>query len=133
MAKKSYPILYPVNNTPTPEKIESYNYDSNIFFRFQDPILEIGAQSWGMIYSSAEEAIEDGSTVLEGKSAFRTAKELYYYNGTIDPEAVILIIKGWSAGEGHDGEDLIDIEEILEIWNMQEFENTIEEMLEDAE
>ncbi|HCC07764.1 MAG TPA: hypothetical protein DEP72_06380 [Clostridiales bacterium] len=128
-----YPILYPVNNTPTPDKIENYNYNSNIFYRFQDPTLEIGTQSWGMIYTSAEEAIEDGSTVLEGKSCFGTAKELRFYNGTIDPEAVILVFSGWDAGTGHDGETLADIDQILEIWNMQEFKNTVNKMLEDAE
>ena len=62
---KVYPILYSVNNQPTAEKIEDYNDKSNMFYRFQDPTLEIGTQSWGMIYSTPEEAIEDGSTVLE--------------------------------------------------------------------
>ena len=127
---KVYPILYPVNNKPTAEKIENYNDKSNMFYRFQDPTLKIGTQSWGMIYSTPEEAIEDGSTVLEGKSCFRTARELYGYTGTFAGDAVVLIFSGWDAGTGHDGEDLADVEEILEIWNMQEFEDTVDEMLE---
>jgi len=122
--------IYTVNNKPTAEKITDYNYNSGVFFRIQDPDYEMGTQSWGMIYSTPEEAIEDGSTVLEGKSCFRTARELNGYNGTFADNCVVLVFSGWDAGYGHDGEDLADVDEILEIWNMQEFKATVEEMLE---
>ena len=58
-------LVYKVNGKPTIEKIEDYNYDDNMFYRFQNPSHEMGEESWGMIYKSKEEAIEDGCDILE--------------------------------------------------------------------
>ena len=70
--------IYEVNNKPTIDKIENFDDERNTYYRFQNKDWEMGTQSWGMIYSSPEEAIEDGSTVLNGKSCCSTAKELLH-------------------------------------------------------
>ena len=124
---------YPTLSKPTFDKIESYNRNKNTFYRIQDTTHEIGTQSWGMIYSTAEEAIEDGEEVLEGKSAFTKARSLYNYTGTFDDECQVIVIKGYSIGTGPDDEDLVDVEEILETWSQEDFYTIIEEMMEDEE
>ena len=92
---------------------------------------EMGYQSWGMIYSTAEEAIEncedDGLTedeaVLDGKSACNTAQELFGFSGMFDKDFRVLVVSGKSIGTGHDGEEVVDVDEILEIWDYVEFDN----------
>lgn len=128
--------IYEVNNKPTLEKIEKYNEDRYIFYRYQMKDWEMGTQSWGMIYSSAEEAIEccedDGLTpdeaVLDGKSCCRTADELFGYSGNFDKDFRVLVVSGRSVGEGHDGEDVVDIDEIIEIWDYTEFDELMMSM-----
>lgn len=123
--------IYEVNNKPTLEKVEKYNEDRYTFFRYQMKDWEMGNQSWGMIYSTAEEAIEncedDGLTedeaVLDGKSACNTAQELFGFSGMFDKDFRVLVISGKSVGTGHDGEEVVDIDEILEIWDYEEFDN----------
>lgn len=91
----------------------------------------MGTQSWGMIYSTAEEAIEscedDGlsedEAVLDGKSCCSTAKELLSFSSYFNKDFRVLVVSGRSVGTGHDGEDVVDIDEILEIWDSEEFEN----------
>lgn len=122
--------IYEVNNIPTAEKIEEYNRDKNTFYRFQCKDWEMGTKSWGMIYSTQEEAIEDGSTVLDGKSCCRTANELYRFKNEFDNDFHVLVVKGWYVEEGHDGEDVVDIEEITEIWSREDFLNIVKEMRE---
>lgn len=123
--------IYEVNNKPTLGKIEKYNEDRYIFFRYQMKDWEMGYQSWGMIYSTAEEAIEncedDGLTedeaVLDGKSACNTAQELFGFSGMFDKDFRVLVVSGKSIGTGHDGEEVVDVDEILEIWDYVEFDN----------
>lgn len=123
--------IYEVNNKPTLEKVEKYNEDRYTFFRYQMKDWEMGNQSWGMIYSTAEEAIEncedDGLTedeaVLDGKSACNTAQELFGFSGMFDKDFRVLVISGKNVGTGHDGEEVVDIDEILEIWDYEEFDN----------
>ena len=123
--------IYEVNNKPTLGKIEKYNEDRYIFFRYQMKDWEMGYQSWGMIYSTAEEAIEncedDGLTedeaVLDGKSACNTAQELFGFSGMFDKDFRVLVVSGKSIGPGHDGEEVVDVDEILEIWDYEEFDN----------
>lgn len=123
--------IYEVNNKPTLEKIEKYNEDRYTFFRYQMKDWEMGDQSWGMIYSTAEEAIEncedDGLTedeaVLDGKSACNTAQELFGFSGMFDKDFRVLVVSGKSIGTGHDGEEVVDVDEILEIWDYEEFDN----------
>ena len=50
--------IYEVNSTPTIEKIEKYDDDIHMFYRFQNKDWEMGEESWGMIFSTREEAIE---------------------------------------------------------------------------
>jgi len=117
--------LHIVNNIPTIKKMSQYDNNNNIFYRFQSKFYEIGLQSWGMIYSSAEEAIEDGSDVLEGKSCCDNTKELYSYRHEFDRNYVVLIAKGDYIGSGHDNESVININDILEIWDYEEFCNIV--------
>lgn len=128
--------LYEVNNKPSIEKIESYDNDNYIYYRFQMKDWEMGTQSWGMIYNSAEEAIEncedDGLTedeaVLDGKSACFTAKELMDFVCQFDKDFRVLVLNGNRVGEGHDGEDVIEVNEVLEIWDFDEFTNLMLEL-----
>jgi hypothetical protein len=121
--------IYEVNNKPTVEKIEKYDEKSNVYYRFQMKDWEMGTQSWGMIYGSAEEAIEccedDGLTpqtaVLDGKSCCDTAKELMSFIQNFDKDFRVLVLSGSYVEEGHDGESVVDIDEILEIWDYDEF------------
>ena len=123
--------IYEVNNQPTIEKIERYDDDYFTFYRYQCKYWEMGTQSWGMIYSTAEEAIEscedDGlsedEAVLDGKSCCSTAKELLSFSSYFNKDFRVLVVSGRSVGTGHDGEDVVDIDEILEIWDSEEFEN----------
>lgn len=113
--------IYTVNNQPTPEKIESYDENRDVYYRFQDSSLEMGTQSWGMIYSTPEEAIEDDSTVLNGKSCCSTASKLYGFRSEFDNDYVVLVMSGWFVEVGHDDEDVIDVDQVLEIWSREEF------------
>lgn len=121
--------VYEVNNTPTAEKIEEYNRNKNTFYRFQCKDWEMGTKSWGMIYSSEEEALEDGSTVLDGKSAWSTAKKLYNMRLDFDNDFCVMVLQGSDVETGHDGESVVDVENIVEIWSREDFIAVIEEML----
>lgn len=121
--------IYEVNNKPTIEKIEKYDEDRYTFYRFQNKDWEMGTKSWGMIYGSAEEAIEncenDGLTpeeaVLDGKSCCSTANQLWNFAQYFDKDFRVVVLEGSCVGEGHDGEDVVDVDEILEIWDYNEF------------
>lgn len=121
--------IYEVNNKPTFEKVEEYDSKNNVYYRFQMKDWEMGTQSWGMIYNSAEEAIEccedDGLTpetaVLDGKSCCDSAKELMSFVQNFDKDFRVLVLSGSFVGEGHDGESVVDVDEILEVWDYNEF------------
>jgi hypothetical protein len=115
------PVLHEVNNIPTQEKFDTYDKASDIYYRFQDKKYEMGTQSWGMIYSSPEEAIEDGSDVLNGKSCCSTARKARGFALEFDNDSVVMVLKGWFVEVGHDDEDVIDVEEVLEIWSREDF------------
>ena len=131
--------IYEVNNKPTIEKIKKYDDERDVYYRFQMKDWEIGKQSWGMIYCTAEEAIEnceyDGLTpenaVLNGKSCCSTAKELMKFVCEFDKDFRVLILNGDYVEEGHDGEDVIDVNEILEIWDFDEFTDLVNLMEEE--
>lgn len=120
--------MYEVNNTPTEEKIEMFDDERDTYYRFQNKEWEMGNQSWGMIYSTAEEAIEDGSTVLNGKSCCSTAKELYKFMDYFDNDFNVLILEGSWIEEGHDGEDVVDVSSIKEIWSFEDFKKIMWDM-----
>lgn len=127
--------IYEVNNQPTVEKIEKYDDMNDVYYRFQMKDWEMGTKSWGMIYSSAEEVIEncedDGlaedEAVLNGKSCCSTANELMNFSCSFDKDFRVLVLTGDYVEEGHDGEDVVDVEEILEIWDFNDFINIMEE------
>lgn len=121
MMYKDMPVIHHVNAAPTQVKVDAYDHNNDTYYRFQDKKYEIGTQSWGMIYSSPEEAIEDGSTVLNGKSCCSTARKARGFASEFDNDAVVLVIKGWFVEVGHDDEDVVEIEEVLEIWSRKEF------------
>lgn len=121
--------IYEVNNKPTQEKVRMYDEENNTYYRFQMKDWEMGTHSWGMIYDSAEEAIEccedDGLTpetaVLDGKCCCFTAKELLRFCNAFDKDFRVLVVNGTYVEEGHDGEDVVDIDGIIEIWDFDEF------------
>lgn len=51
--------LWVANTKATAEMIEEFDENPNVFYRFQRKDLEMGTESWGMIYDNREEAIED--------------------------------------------------------------------------
>lgn len=128
--------IYEVNNKPTVEKINNYDGESNTYYRFQMKDWEMGSQSWGMIYGSADEAIEncedDGLTpstaVLDGKSCCDTAKDLMSFVQNFDKDFRVLVLTGNYVEEGHDGESVVDVDEILEIWDYDEFADLMLEL-----
>lgn len=131
--------IYEVNNNPTVKKINKYDDESDVYYRFQMKDWEMGNQSWGMIYDSAEEAreayeeegLEPEEAVLNGKCCCSTAKELYSFVDAFDSDFRILVISGDYVEEGHDGEDVVDVDEILEIWDFNKFIELIGDMEEE--
>lgn len=128
--------VYEVDNKPSLEKIEKFDRNDSTFYRFQNKDWEIGTKSWGMIFSTEEEAIADAEqwgytpeeAVLDGKSCCFTAKELWGYIDQFDKDYRILVVYGTSVGEGHDGEDVVDICEIMEVWKYEDFVDYMQEL-----
>lgn len=122
-------ILYEVNNYPTTEKIEKYDKSNNIFYRFQMKDLEMGTKSWLIHYSNQSEALEscelDGlkpeEAILDGKSACSTAKELTSWSYLYYDDFRVLVLNGDKIGIGHDGEDVVDVSKIIEVWDFNDF------------
>lgn len=121
--------IYTVNNQPTIQKIKEYNEQDNVYFRFQNSEWEMGEKSWGMIFDSEEDAIENceewGMTpeeaILDGKSACYTSTQALNFASNFDKEFVVLVLKGSYVQDGHDEEPVIDVKEILEVWDYNEF------------
>ena len=121
--------IYKVNNNPTIEKIRTYDSDDDTYYRFQNKDWEMGTKSWGMIYSTEEEAIEScedfgytpETAILNGKSCCCTADELWGYAQNYDKDFVVLVLEGAYVEEGHDGESVVDVTDIKEIWDREEF------------
>lgn len=118
MAKKIY---YEPNAKLTEKLIEKLDNDPNIFWRFQGADWEISGEheeSWGMIYSSREEAIQDwmdnmecsyeeaeAEAILPGKSCMPTFKETISFYSRFDSDFVLMAFEGSDTGAtGHDGE-----------------------------
>ena len=110
-----------VNNKPSREKFEKYDEDDCVYYRFQNPAHEIGNKSWEMIYKTLEEAIEDGSEILNGKSCCNTSEELSNYMQYYDNDYNVLVVSGRYVEEGHDGEPVVDIIDIEEVWSYKDF------------
>lgn len=110
--------MFKINNKLNKEIIEKFDNDSGIFYRFQNPEYEIEGeylQSWGTIFSSAEEAREcaeewgmaENDAVLPGKSCMSTFREImagHWICETGDDD-VLLVFEGIDTHiSGHDGE-----------------------------
>ena len=122
--------LWNVTGTATEEKVNKYNADKYVYFRYQDKDYELGSKSWGMIYGSEEEAreayIEDGlnpdDAILNGKSCCSDSDTALSFASEFDESVnVILVLTGRWVQVGHDGEDVIEVEEVLDVWDYDEF------------
>lgn len=134
--------MFEVTDKLTMEKIRKFDENRGIFYRFQNPRYEIEGeytQSWGMIYSTAEEAIENAEedgldedeAVLPGKSCFDCFKEVTLYWDQFCNSDVLLVFEGEDTGvEGHDGERVAEYIAPVAVFSMQdvvEFYNEHEE------
>lgn len=120
-------LVYKINGKPSVEKFQEYDYDDNMFYRFQNPTHEMGEESWGMIYKTKEEAIEDGCDILNGKSCCWNISDFTEYLQYYDNDYVVMVVKGSYVEDGHDEEPVVDISEIVEIWDYDEFVETYQE------
>ena len=130
--------IYKVNGVPNLEKINEYDEQSNIYYRFQCKNWEMGTKSWGMVFTSEEDALENceewgmspEDAILNGKSACSTANHLWDFAQYFDKDFRVLVLNGDYVEEGHDGEDVISVNDILEIWDYNDFINCMQEMYE---
>jgi hypothetical protein len=87
------------------------------YFRVQDMDWKVGLKSWGMIYTSAKEAIEDGGTILDGKSCVSEWRQLYQFWdgwGRFGGKGLcVLVFKGIRNGYGHDDECVVKPEKVV--------------------
>lgn len=126
-------VFYKVDSKPTKELIEKFDNDNNTFYRFQEPERKLTSRSksWGMIYSSAKEAIryceEYGWTkeeaVLPGKSCMPTFKEIISgkWITQFNNEFVLLVFEGEDTGvTGHDGEYVAKYNKKVAVWNYED-------------
>lgn len=113
---------FTVKTKPTTELLKTY-MDKGYYFRFQNPkrALNRDSKSWGMVYSSEKEALEDSSTVLEGKSAVINPTDLVDYIQQYDDSYVVLVFDGERTGYGHDGELAVKFEKEIDVFSRTEF------------
>ena len=116
---------YKVNSKATMELIEELNRNKDVYFRFQDPNIRLTkkSKSWGMIYSSAREAIADGSTVLNGKSCTETLEDLMQYAQYYDNNYIVMAFAGEYNGTGHDGECVCKYNGKVAVFNFDDIIN----------
>jgi len=128
--------MYKVAGKPTEEMVEKFNEDNHIFFRFQNPNRELDqdSKSWGMIYSSEEEAREncedDGlsedEAVLPGKSCMDTLEGVWNWADQFDDSYVILVFEGTDTGvSGHDDEYVAEFIKPVAVWSIEDCYNYI--------
>jgi hypothetical protein len=92
------------------------------YFRFQCLDWTLGEKSFGMIYSSAKEARQDGSTVLDGKSCVSEWRQLYQFWGSFSTQDFcILVFTGTRNGCGHDGEPVVKPEKVIAVLDCKVF------------
>lgn len=124
--------MYKVNGTPNREAIEKFDNDRHMFYRFQNPKYTIEGeytQSWGMIYSSAEQArecaeeegLEEDEAVLPGKSCMTTFEEILSFTEQFGKTDVLMIFYGYDTGvSGHNDEWVAEFDEAVAIWSMED-------------
>ena len=124
--------MFKVTEKITLEKIKKFDSDRNIFYRFQNPAYEIYGeytQSWGMIFSSAEEAMEcaeewgmtEEEAVLPGKSCMDTFEHIMSFSDQFSDNDVLLVFVGEDTyAEGHDGEYVAEYIESVAVYSMED-------------
>ena len=129
--------MFTVNAIATEEKLNDIEYEDDWYLRFQNKNWEIGEQSWEMMYETAEEAREayeeegfdPDDAVLDGKSCCCTWHEAAEYAGYYEEkDTVVLLIQGFCNCTGHEGEAVVDISEIAEVYDYDQFCNVIMNM-----
>lgn len=108
--------MFTVDTKLSKDLIEKFDEEDGVFYRFQNPDYDITgeyAQSWGMIFSSAEEArenaeewgLEENEAVLPGKSCMETFSDIMKFVTNFEDSDVLLVFDGVDTYEyGHDGE-----------------------------
>ena len=130
--------VWNVNAAVTEGLIEKLNKKENIWFRFQDKGYDIDSEhseSWGMIYGTKEEAIEnwmedydcdeeeaEEEAILPGKSCMPTLEGIRQWAGEFDSENyVIIAFCGTDTYvSGHDGEYVAEFDEAVAVFDMDE-------------
>ena len=80
--------------------------------------------------TTKEEAIEDGCDILDGKSCCWNISDFTEYLQYYDNDYVVMIVKGSYVEDGHDEEPVVDISEIVEIWDYDEFVEVYQDYVE---
>lgn len=124
--------MFKVNGTPTQDLINKFDNDSNIFYRFQNPEYEIVGEymeSWGMIFSSKEEALEEAedygyteeNAVLPGKSCMPQFDQIIEWINYYSKDDVLLVFEGADTYEtGHDDEYVAEYEQEIAVWSVKD-------------
>lgn len=134
--------MFKVDSKITANVIEKFDDDKNIFYRFQNPEYEIAGQytqSWGSIFSSADEAIECAEewgyekedAVLPGKSCMDTFEGLMSGNWILQTgdNDVLLVFRGSDTyTTGHDGEFVAEYEEPIAVFSLENAINFYENL-----
>ena len=100
------------------------------YFRFQCLDWAPREVSHGMIYANAEEALEDDSTVLDGKSCVSNWRQLRQFADSFDSDFAVLVFTGQHNGTGHDGEDVVIPDEFIAALDYNRFMEIIDEEIE---
>ena len=136
--------VYIPNAKLTMELIHKFDAKETAFYRFQNPEFEIKGeyeQSFGMIYGTAEEAIEECMNendcsrdeaeeyaILPGKSCTNTFQEVTNYFSQFDEDAVLMVFNGWDLRvSGHDGESVAEFYEPIAIFSFEDAMNFYKE------
>lgn len=124
--------MFEVNAKLTIELVEKFDEDRGIFYRFQNPKYEIEGeytQSWGMIFSSAEEArecaeewgMDKDEAVLPGKSCTNKFENVMDYVCQFSDDDVLLVFEGVDTGvSGHDGEFVAEYISTVAVFSMDD-------------
>jgi hypothetical protein len=97
------------------------------YFRFQCLDWKVGLKSWGMIFATAKEAKEEGSTILNGKSCVSEWRQLYQFWPMFSTEDFcVLVFTGVGNGRGHDGECVVIPEKFIAALDCKQFMEIVE-------
>lgn len=104
------------------------SYVGKGYFRFQCVDWAVREISHGMIYTNAMEALEDGSTVLPGKSCVKDWRQLDQFKDSCwdGTDFAVLVFNGSLAGEGHDGEEVVTPDVFLAAFDAKRFMDVLE-------